>query len=349
MKYLNTTFTTLSSLALAAGLTACDISSNDDPDSSDNNQQAAMFSLGVSDAAVEGASEVNIFISKVTLRNNDGDDTVIETLNENDEAVKINLLDFQGSDAYELIDDLELNAGDYQWIRMDLINGVDANLTQTSHVVFDDASIRPLVVKRKGNDGVGEIQLNGFELNEGNNEFIVEFDLKRSLVDPKNNAEIKLKPTGVRLENEIDSGHIEGTVKADVIGACEVDNALAAGQGGMFGHAVYLYSNEASAQTALDINESESQTMVSPVATATLVMDDDTGDYEFEMGFVGKGEYQIGYTCLSHLDDAEAIDENFSLYAYQNEVGVQAEISSEVTVSLGDIFTLESETESQIQ
>lgn len=344
MKSLNTTFTTLSTLALAVGLTACDISSNDDSDD-DNQSQSAMFSLGVSDAAVEGAAEVNIFISQVTLRDNDGEDTVIETRNENDEAVKINLLDFQGSAAYELIDDLELKAGDYQWIRMDLVNGVEANLTQTSHVLFDDASIRPLVVKRKGNDGVGEIQLNDFELNEGNNEFVVEFDLKRSLVDPKNDAEIKLKPTGVRLENEIDSGHIAGSIKADVVGACEVDNALEAGQGGMFGHAVYLYSNEASAQTALDINEDESQQTVSPVATATLVMNEQTGDYDFEIGFVGKGEYQLGYTCLSHLDDAETIDEDFSLYAYQTEVGVQAETTASVTVSLADILTFETEAE----
>ncbi len=343
MKYLKPS---LSAIALALGLAACGGSS----DSSNEQEQSARFSLGVSDAAVEGASEVNIFVQQVLLRNDAGEDTVIPTLDDDDQPIKINLLDFQGSAAYQLISDLEVEAGDYNWIRMDIVNGVDTNFEQTSHVVFEDASIRPLVVTRKGNDGIGEIQLNDFELNQGNNEFVVEFDLKKSLVDPKNNQDIKLKPTGVRLENLIASGHIEGSVSGTLIGNCESDNAEMSGEGGVFGHAVYLYDVDVTSETALDIQETDSD--FTPQATANLVLNNETGDYDFEFGFVGEGDYNIGYTCLSHLDDPESADEDFSLYAFDAEsvnVAAAATASAEVVVDDTIIVEVEVETETNAE
>ncbi|MCU4675196.1 DUF4382 domain-containing protein [Catenovulum sp. 2E275] len=337
---------TLSAVALALGLAACGGSSDDS--NNEGSEQSAKFSLGVSDAAVEGASEVNIFVKQITLRNDAGEDTVIETTDENNQPEKINLLDFQGSAAYQLVTNLEVEAGDYQWIRMDIVNGTEADITQTSHIVFEDASVRPLVVSRKGNDGVGEIQLNDFELNQGENSFVVEFDLKRSLVDPQNNQDIKLKPTGVRLENLISSGHISGSISAEVIGACEVDNASFAGTGGEFGHAVYLYDDDVTAQTALDIDDTDSE--LTPHATASLVMNSETGDYDFEFGFVGEGDYSLGYTCVSHLDDAENMDEDFSLYAFKGEpVNVEANVTSSTSLALGDIIEVEINVETEAQ
>ncbi|MER2490649.1 DUF4382 domain-containing protein [Catenovulum sediminis] len=346
MNYLKTSLT---SIALAMGLTACGSSIDTDDSSSDNQTQAAQFSLGVSDAAVESAAEVNIFVRQVILRNGNGEDTIIDTLDDNDQATKINLLDFQGSQAYELITDLQVEAGDYQWIRMDLVNGVENNLTLTSHIVFEDASIRPLVVTRKGNDGIGEIQLNNFALNEGNNEFVVEFDLKRSLVDPKNNSEIKLKPTGVRLANQTESGHIAGTISSEVIGACEVDHAVNAGQGGEFGHAVYLYADDVSADATVDINESDDHKSVSPLATATLSLNAESGNYEFEMGYVGEGNYELGYTCLSHLDDAETIDDDFSLYAYQNNIQVEAQVTANIALGIDQVIFVDVDSNNQTE
>lgn len=335
----------LSAALIVFGLAACGGSNSGSSDVTAGN--AAKFSLGVSDAAVEGASEVNIFVKQVTLRSSGGEDTVIETLDNNEQPIKINLLDFQGSAAYELISDLNIEAGEYVWIRMDLINGDDANINQTSHIVFEDASVRPLVVTRKGNDGIGEIQLNGFELNEGNNEFVVEFDLKRSLVDPKNNADIKLKPTGVRLENLIASGHISGSVSADVIGLCESDNAVLAGEGGVFAHAVYLYDEETTAETATDINETDVNT--TPKASASLNLNSETGDYDFEFGFVGEGSYKIGYTCLSHLDDPESTDDSFSLYAFgAQSTQVTASATSSTSIAVDDIIQVSLEVDTSL-
>ncbi|WP_350671019.1 DUF4382 domain-containing protein, partial [Pseudoalteromonas sp. CAL494-MNA-CIBAN-0108] len=77
-------------------------------------------------------------------------------------AQMVNLLDYTGDDIFQLLNDQEVPAGDYSCISAQVINGDTNNLSLTSHVVYEDGSIAPLIVKRKGNDGVGEIQLDGF-------------------------------------------------------------------------------------------------------------------------------------------------------------------------------------------
>ncbi|WP_016957452.1 DUF4382 domain-containing protein [Catenovulum agarivorans] len=319
----------LSSLALVVGLSACGSSSVDISNGSDD---SAQFSLSVSDAAVEGATEVNIFAKQVTLRSAGGEDTVFATLDENDQPIKINLLDFQGSQAYQLISNEEVDLGNYEWLRIDVVNGDENDLTNTSHVVFPTET-RPLVVERKGNDGVGEIQLDGFNLNQGNNEFVAEFDLKRSLVDPKNpnDDSIKLKPRGVRLQNLTDAANLMVTVDSALIGTCESDFAASASElDSSFGHSVYVYSSGTTADNALDINADDDSVSMSPVATANLTIDDVSGDYIAEIGFLGEGNYALAYTCLSHLDDAETIDDEVVIYAFKTSIDVTGDASTSV-------------------
>ncbi|KKK68434.1 hypothetical protein LCGC14_2944090, partial [marine sediment metagenome] len=212
--------TTLLSSAILVALTACGGSDNDD---SPTTPQSAKFSLGVSDAPVSGLREVNVVFNSITLRQAEvGQDITFATREADDESKPemVNLLDYTGD---------------------------ENDLTMTSHVVYEDGSIAPLVVKRKGNDGIGEIQLDGFTLNQADNDFVLEFDLKKSLVDPQNSDEIFLKPRGVRLENLAESEDIEGTVSDALIANCETDNIALAAADGSFAHALYLYSSDVAA------------------------------------------------------------------------------------------------------
>lgn len=305
--------TTLLTSAILVALTACG-SSSDDSDTTPEPQQST-FSLGVSDAPVSGLKEVNVVFDSITLKSND-DEYRFETREANDETrpEMVNLLDYTGDDIFSLLDDEAVPAGEYSWLRADVINGDSNNLTMTSHVVYEDGSLAPLVVKRKGNDGVGEIQLDGFTLNQASNEFVMEFDLKKSLVDPQNNEEIFLKPRGVRLENVAESEDIEGTVSDALIANCETDNIDLAATDGSFGHAVYLYNSDV--EMPLDNYEvTEGETPAdAPLATANVVFDNDDNQYEFELAFIRPGDYQLAYTCAAHIDDAELQDEAFTLY-----------------------------------
>lgn len=306
---------TLLATTILFALTGCGSSDGDTETAPPQSSDKTTFSLGVSDAPVSGLKQVNVVFDSITIKTQAGEEVSFETRTENDSTLPqmVNLLEYTGDDIFELLDDKEVPAGEYSWIRAQVINGDTNNLSLTSHVVYEDGSLAPLTVKRKGNDGVGEIQLDGFTLNQTDNEFVLEFDLKKSLVDPQNNSEIFLKPRGVRLQNLSESQEIEGTVSQSLINNCETDNIALAAEDSSFGHAVYLYSAQAEAPT--DIHEIDEQTPEnSPLATANVVFDADDNEYEFELAFITPGDYQLAYTCSAHIDDAEQVDADFNVY-----------------------------------
>ncbi len=306
---------TLVSSAVLFALAGCGSSSDDNDTTPPQSSDKSTFSLGVSDAPVSGLKAVNVVFDSITIKTQGDEEFSFETRSEADasQPQMVDLLDYTGDDVFELLDDQEVPAGEYSWIRAQVINGDTNNLSFTSHVVYEDDSIAPLVVKRKGNDGVGEIQLDGFTLNQTDNDFVLEFDLKKSLVDPQNNEEIFLKPRGVRLQNLSESQEIEGTVSQALINNCETDNIATAAADSTFGHAVYLYSSDA--QVPKDIYEIDEQTPEdAPLATANVVFDQDDNQYEFELAFITPGDYQLGYTCTAHIDDAELEDTDFTVY-----------------------------------
>ena len=135
--------TTLLSSAILVALTACGGSDNND---SPTPPQSAKFSLGVSDAPVSGLREVNVVFNSITLKQANGAEDITFATREADDETKpemVNLLDYTGDDIFSLLDDEDVPAGEYSWIRADIINGDANDLTMTSHVVYEDGSIAP--------------------------------------------------------------------------------------------------------------------------------------------------------------------------------------------------------------
>ncbi|WP_046004414.1 DUF4382 domain-containing protein [Pseudoalteromonas rubra] len=298
-------------LALASTfLVACGGSdSNSEPNNQTNvlSEQKTMFSLGVSDAAVNNVAQVNLVFKEVVLQGATGTTTRFETLDESGNPQKVNLLAYQGSSTFELIADTEIDAGDYEWMRVTVVNGVEGEASEMrSHVVYEDESRAALAVKRKGNDGEGEIQINSVLVNQGENDYVLEFDLGKALVKTGNSSTVYLKPTAVRLENQALVFDISGTVTADLQTACIADNAALAPTVGGFKQVVYLYT-----QTEGELGDVQEEGS-GPMATAVI-----NQEGQFEIGFVPAGDYQIAYSCLGHLDDPESVDANFALYSTQ--------------------------------
>ncbi len=313
-------------LVFSTALVACGGSSN-----SDNSEeiQKAQFSLGVSDAQVSNVKEVWLAFDGITLKGANDADTSFDIHADGDESapLMVNIMAYQGADFYQLLSNQEVDVGNYQWLRADIVNGNEANLMQTSHVVYQDDTLAPLVVNRKVNDGVGEIQLDGFVLNQGLNEFVIEFDLKKSLVAPANSSEVDLKPRGVRLENQADTGHIRGTVSEALIANCEADNIALAPETGGFGHAVYVYVG-ADVEATGDISDESN----APLATAQVNFSEELG-YAFEVGFLTPSDYTVAYTCAAHLDDPDVVNAEVSVYQQQN-VTVTADAKAEVSFTV---------------
>ncbi|CAM3972870.1 DUF4382 domain-containing protein [Pseudoalteromonas byunsanensis] len=316
-----TKFRTLLPLAVTVAVAACGGSGSDS--GSDTSQPTASekttMTLGVSDAPVSNVRAVNIVIDGIVLKKGQ-EQLSFKTKDEDGNPVSINLLDYTGDEIFPLLTDVELESGEYEWLRANIINGTSAdNLALGSHLIFNDDSQVALDVKRKGNDGVGEIQINNVVVNEGDNAFVLEFDLNRSLVTPQNGSTVYLKPTAIRLENIQTTFTVSGSVAEDLKQACITDSSELAPEQGEYKHVVYLYSEQA--EQPEDIFETEPVDTNSPIATSTL-----DENNEFAIGFIPADNYQIGYSCLGHIDDVEVKDTDFTLYQ-QKELAVSADVT----------------------
>jgi len=268
------------------------------------------FSLAISDAPVDGLSHVVICFNQVELIGEDhaklftvGDDAGVLPVNDlcGDVAntVGINLLDYTGDNSIPLINNVDLEPGTYSQLRLIMGNA--------SFAVVDgddpDISDNHIPVSVPSN----ELKLDGFTVVQGSSvAYTLEFDLRKSMVDPIGQAGYFLKPRGVRLVDNSTVGTLSGSASdAFITGDCAIgspgpDMGLAT---------VYLYSGTESDGSPLAIAGLEDNTpddsAVAPLASV-IVTDDGAGNYTYEIGFVPAGDYTVAITCAT--DDDPSFD-----------------------------------------
>lgn len=280
------TMTTVMALAMTGLLVGCG-GSDDEPGS-------AQFTFAVSDAPIEGAETVMVCFHSVELVGNGdepqefviGQDT--NTIEANDECVVdgkvvpntrgIDLLTVTGSDAENLVARAEVRAGSYGQLRLAMAEG--------SYVTVNGES-QELVVPS------GKLKLNDLTIDvAGNTVYTLEFDLRKALVVPPGLGNYLLKPTGLRLVDNSEIGHLEGAVAEGLLltSECEVapvdiaDNVAS----------IYLYEGHDIALADMADNGGDETT--EPYAS-TGVFFDGAANYEYEMGFIQAGNYTAAVTC----------------------------------------------------
>ncbi|CDT76521.1 Hypothetical protein VDIAB_100281 [Vibrio diabolicus] len=320
----------LISASIAVALIGC----NSD---SDSVSTMTPVTLSVSDAPIDDVSEVVITYNKVAFLPLDGGTPqVFDVYKTNEEGnlvdedgnplpdgedplpLSVNLLNFQGSDAQELVDDELIPTGNYKLC----VFANDGDHPNYPSYVIDEATGNqiPLTVKGDGAcpQGVGKDPDSGvlffnntFAVNPDSNEFVVEFDLRRGLKDGTGQNEgYSIQRTSVTLINTVTTGEIQGDVATLTYQSCETDTPSANG----YAHAVYLYQGNIAEENMGPFAGAEGQAM--PIAAANVVQDVDDANYEYEFGFVEPGTYSVGYTCTANDDSEEGIvaDETFSIY-----------------------------------
>ena len=182
---------TLACLSSVMLLSACGGSGgSDDSGAVDNDASSpeetfiTNFTLNVSDAPVDNASEVVVYFSEVELVG-DGEPVVIDVTDPSGSPRMFDLLELQGEKFANLVDEVEIPSGEYSQLRL--------VIDEDSFVVMDDGTY-PLEVPSQ------KLKLDGFEAQpETSQIFTVEFDLRKSLVNPQGQNAVFLKPIGVRL------------------------------------------------------------------------------------------------------------------------------------------------------
>ncbi len=239
------------------------------------------LSLGITDGPVENASEVSITVSSIQLK---GAENKVITL---DPPEIINLLDYQGDKQLMLFENQTLAAGEYQWIRLHLDES-------QSYIQFKDGHQYPLEIPSA--DQTGLKLNNGFTIGAGSsNDFTIDFDLRKS-VHQEGTGDYKLRPT-LRLINNLQAGTLAGTVDESLVNdiAC-----LNNGDNNDTGNVVYLF--EGSDAVVQDLQGESGNKDSDALTTAIVSLNNDTSDYEFEIGFIPAGNYTAAFTCDAVLD-----------------------------------------------
>lgn len=304
--------------ALSIGLYGCG------GDSGGGSSTTGQFSLGVSDAPIDDVASVTLFYKRaVLLPTGSGDPIEFEFNQDEEDSISVDLLNFQGSDVAPLVTDQEVPAGDYK-LCLFVIDGIDEQDYDSSHVVVGDdietGNAFPLQVQGDGvcPQGVGEGPDAGvlyfnktFSINTGNNDFVAEFDLRRGLKEPNGqNTHYTIQRTSIQLINNLEAGHIKGTVNSNVVEAC--DSAITNDEITAV-NAVYVYSGEVDRSNMVGFAATPTDPQVAPITSANVNLAEDGVTYEYEVGFLGEGTYSLGYTCTAG-EDTEGSFENFSIY-----------------------------------
>lgn len=303
-------------------LTACggDSSSNDET-------PLPSFSLSVSDAPVDDLSEVVVCFNQIELK---GDTDVTFTvgnesgmiasndlcLNNNNEiipdTVGIDLLTYTGSDSIALVDRISIAAGDYTQMRLIMSDGSYG---------IDALSGEKISVSVPSN----ELKLDGFTATlAGTVDFTLEFDLNKAMTNPVGQAGYLLKPRGVRLVNNNEAGHIEGSVSETLL----INNqCIPLSDPSLSIASVYLYEGpDLAMDTLADVDGDETN---QPLASTSITFDSEQTTYNFEIGFVNAGDYTIAFSC--DTEDAPEVDDEVTFISAQNVNVVAGNTASQVS------------------
>ena len=297
-------------------------------DSNDTND-VAQFSLGISDAPVDNAESVVACFNAIELTGNGnsprtftvGED--IEAPEENDlctneegqpiaNTIGINLLEFTGNDSMMFLEDAEIEAGQYGQLRLVMADG--------SYIMTDtnsDGEAEKVSIEVPSN----ELKLDGFIADAGGNlNFTVEFDLRHSMTNPVGQEHYILKPRGVRLVDNSAVGHLKGTVAE---GALLFNDTCTVAPENTEEPVAYVYLYEGSDLDEATLADNGGAEENTPYAS-TAVYFDGVNTYDFSLGFIAAGDYTVALTCNGD-DDPEA-DDDINFFLTEN---VSIEASSE--------------------
>lgn len=310
---INTRFKLITTICCLGLLSACGGSSTD--------STAGRMTLNITDAPVDHADAVVVQFSSVTLRPVAGDEIVFDF---SAEPKTIDLLALQGMASQPLIEDEAIPAGDYNQIRL----GVNAEFDDEydSYITIDGVQ-HELRVPSGSQNG---LKLNtpfsvaagtdGISVDDDLSVYTIDFDLRKSIVDPVGQDGYFLKPV-LRLVQNVDTGSLSGLIDGDLLIAehCTDDDPLT-------GNAVYVYSGENI--IADDIDEQDAE----PVTTALVAFDESEGSFSYEIGYLSAGTYTVALTCNADLE-TEADDSNLMVFYPVDNVVVEAGVNKDHPIS----------------
>ncbi|MBY5994059.1 DUF4382 domain-containing protein [Ferrimonas balearica] len=277
------------------------------------------LSIGLSDAPADGVDHLVLQMHSLELTphghmggHHGGGDPIMVDLAHH----RVDMLAYQGEDAYPLLEHHPLEAGRYR-VRLHWTPGQG----DAGSYVTDGDGRHPLHGDHDYLD-LGEVTID-----EGSHHgYTLELDLRQGL--HHDGEQYQLSHHGLRWVDDQSMGHLMGSVEASWIADCEADNADWAGPDSRFTHVAYLYPAGTALSAMDDMAPQAEADKVTPLATSWVHHDHD-GNWVFAIGYLPAGDYQVGYSCLGHLDQPETNETEESGFALYRDGGA-------LTIDSGD-------------
>jgi hypothetical protein len=269
-------------------------------------------SFGLSDAPIDDLSKVVITIDGIELKPKNGDDCDDDLESDDcayidhfttedgdlDDTIQVDLMTLQGSDNQIIVEEIELEAGEYSQLRLSVIDE-DINY---SYVEETTGEIKELKVPSDG------LKLGGFTVESaGVQVFVLEFDLRKSMTangKPGEYFRYILKPTGVRVVEVETAASISGTVDTSLFNSttpCDSKLDPAAG------NIIYIYKGQGLVTANLADNFDSTDESAPADAIAPYTSQSAAEDGSYGIAYLPAGDYTLAFSC-------EAEDDNPGLY-----------------------------------
>lgn len=305
----------LSLFALLPLYSGCDTCGFDCSDDNDNKAEPASLTLKFSDAPLEALTKVVIEVTAIEFRRNDAEAIAVEafTLSIGGEdyqdaaQFQIDLLDYPGIRAAEILSDFAIDADFYNEIFIAINDGVnDIGDVNRSFVEAMDGTTAPIIVVGDG------LSLPGRQIDADNQAITVEFGLARALKFNANSDTYTLDDAGIRIVDDSLAPSLGGSVDPDLFDAD--DSCTGEDEGDVtLWNRVYLYEGTGLEVDALaDVFEDGAEGSggrIAPFASSPLV--EGRNGWEFSFGYVpvNTDGYTLAFSCNAEEDDARDIDE----------------------------------------
>lgn len=276
---------------------------------SESGSSTGTASFAVTDGPSDQVSNVWVTFDRIAIKPADGQAQSF-TL---DEPQQIDLMTLQGTSARPLIENIEVPAGRYNWVRLYVVGGApDSYVVETDNGGEYDLFV-PGNQPQSNNPHQRWIQLSSpFAVPAGGHaDFVIDVDLRKALVKKDQRSlpapYYMIRPS-LRIVDELEVGTIRGTVDSALV----EDEACATDDAGDQANAVYLYAGNDAAPGDVYLDESGEPIArdgeQNPVSAANVEMNE-AGLYTYTLGFVETGEYTVAFTCDAILDEPETDDD----------------------------------------
>jgi hypothetical protein len=302
---MNRQFSTGILVACALALSACGGGGGSDDRMA---AQTGQLSLAIGDAPVDGATKVVVVFTGIELHSNGGTRTI-------DFATprEIDLLAYQNGATVNLLENMTVDAGEYQWMRLKVI--AERNRSDGSYILFANGGQYPLYVPSGSETG---LKINRpFRVAAGSiTRLVADFDLRKSIIAPPGQSpNYMLKPV-LRLMDQLQIGDINGTVNLTALATTQLGaTATAADCNG----GIYLFGGAAATP---DDNDGNAADGADPIVYQPLPFDGFQTVVAYQFAMVEAATYTVAATCNFGVDASPEVSE-YNPGAASGEPGFQ--------------------------